>query len=126
MVQYVNEAELHSGWRGWINDPMADAAEVRRVLAAFIDQGVRETWGSKWVLAELKAETVGADSALARIDEALKVSEQVEHRCSLPFLHRLRGEILLKRDPPDTALAEEVLVASIAIAEGARRAQPTS
>ena len=42
MVQFVNEAELHSGWaRGRINDPMAGAAQVRRVLAAFVDQGVK-------------------------------------------------------------------------------------
>ena len=42
MVQFFNEAELHSGWaQGRINDPMAGAAQVRRVLAAFADQGVR-------------------------------------------------------------------------------------
>ena len=46
IVQYLNEAELHSGWaRGRINDPVAGAAEVRRVLAAFVDQGVRVNLG---------------------------------------------------------------------------------
>ena len=63
-----------------------------------------------------------ADSALARIDEALRSRTQVEHRCSLPFLHRLRGEILLKRDPADPAPAEEAFQTAIAIAkeQGAR------
>ena len=72
-VQYVNEAELHSGWaRGRIDDPTAGAAQVRRVLAAFVDQGVRVNLGFySGLLAELEAETLGADSALARIDEAL-------------------------------------------------------
>jgi class 3 adenylate cyclase/tetratricopeptide (TPR) repeat protein len=120
MVQYVNEADLHSGWaRGRINDPMAGAAQVRRVLAAFVNQGVRVNLGFySGLLAELEAETLGADSALARIDEALSLSEQVEPRCSLPFLHRLRGKILLKRDPADLAPAEEAFRTAIAIAKG--------
>ena len=124
MTQYVNEAELHSGWaRGRIDDPMAGAAQVRRVLAAFVHQGVRVNLGLySGLLAELEAETLGADSALARIDEAFGLSDQVEHRCSLPFLHRLRGEILLKRDPTDPAPAEAAFRTAIAIAkeQGAR------
>ena len=68
MMQYINEAELHSGWaRGRINDPMAGAAQVRRVLAAFVDQGVKVNLGFyNGLLAQLEAETLGADSALAR------------------------------------------------------------
>ncbi len=124
IIQYFNEAELHSGWaRGRINDPTAGAAEVRRVLAAFVDQGVRVNLGFyTGLLAELEAETLGADSALARIDEAFALSNQVEHRCSLPFLHRLRGQFLLKRDPADPAPAEEALRTAIALAkeQGAR------
>ena len=46
------------------------------------------------------------------------LSEQVEPRCSLPFLHRLRGKILLKRDPADPAPAEEAFRTAIAIAKG--------
>ena len=124
MVQYLNEAELHSGWAlVRINDPTAGAAQVRRVLATFLDQRVRINAG--WytgLLAELEAETVGADSALARIDEAFRLSDQVEHRCSLPFLHRLRGEILSKRDTAGPTPAEEAFRTSIVIAkeQGAR------
>ena len=33
------------------------------------------------------------------------------------FLHRLRGEILLKRDPANTAPAEEAFLAAIAVAQ---------
>ena len=109
MTQYLAEAELHSGWaRGRIDDPTAGAAQIRRVLAAFVDQGVKVNLGFyNGLLAELEAETLGADTALARIDEALRLSDEVEHRCSLPFLHRLRGEMLLKRDSADPAPAEE-------------------
>ena len=69
------------------------------------------------MLAQLEAETLGPDGALARIDDAFHLSNQVEHGCSLPFLHRLRGELLLKRDPSDAAPAEEAFRASIAIAK---------
>jgi hypothetical protein len=101
IAQYLNEAELNSGWaRGRIEDPAAGAAQIQRVLAAFVDQRVRINLGFyTGLLAQLEAETMGAESALARIDEAFRLSDQVEHRCSLPFLRRLRGEILHKRDP---------------------------
>jgi predicted ATPase len=124
MTQYVNEAELHLGWaRGRIGDAAAGAMQVQRVLAAFVEQGVRINLGFyNGLLAQLEAETLGAESALARIDEAFRLSNEVGHRCSLPFLHRLRGEILLKRNPPDVPAAEEAFRTSIAIAkeQGAR------
>jgi predicted ATPase len=123
-MQYLNEAGLHSGWaRGRIDDPAAGAAEMRRVLTAFVDQRVKVNLGFyTGLLAQLEAETLGPESALARLDEAFRLSNAVEHGCSLPFLHRLRGEILLKRDPSDPASAEEAFRTSIAIAkeQGAR------
>jgi hypothetical protein len=124
MVQYVNEAELHSGWaRGRIGDPVAGAARLQRLLGVFVDQGVKVNLGFyTGLLAQLEAETLGADRALARIDEAFRLSDQVEHRCSLPFLHRLRGEVLMKHDPAALDRAEEALRTAIAIAkeQGAR------
>jgi predicted ATPase len=123
-MQFLNEADLHSGWaHGRITDAAAGAAQVQRVLAAFVEQGVKVNLGFyTGLLAQLEAETLGAVSALTRIDEAFRLSEQVELRCSLPFLHRLRGEILLTRDPADPAPAEEAFRTSIAIAkeQGAR------
>ena len=124
MTQYLNEAELHSGWaRGRISDPAGGAAQLRRVLGVFVDQGVKVNLGLyNGLLAQLEAETLGADSALARLDEPFRFSDQVEHHCSLPFLHRLRGEVLLKRDAGDLAPAEEAFRTAIAIAteQGAR------
>ena len=124
ITQYLNEAELHAGWaRGRIDDPTAGAAQVRRVLASFVDQGVKVNLGFyTGLLAQLEAETLGAEIALARIDDAFRLSNAVEHRCSLPFLHRLRGEVLLRHDPVGPAPAEEAFQTSIAIAkeQGAR------
>jgi len=119
LAQYLTEAELHCGWaRGRIADPMTGAAQVRRALGVFVDQGVKVNLGLyNGLLAQLEAETLGADSALVRIDEALRLSDQVDHRCSLPFLHRLRGEVLQKYDPAALDRAEEALRTAIAIAE---------
>ena len=117
-------AELHAGWaRGRLYDAAAGAAEIRRAQAALADQGATaNAWFYNVLLAELEGETLGADSALVRIDEAFRLSDQVEHRCSVPFLHRVRGQMLLKRDPADPAPAEEAFRTSIAIAkeQGAR------
>ena len=43
-------------------------------------------WFYTGLLAELEAETLGAESALARIDEAMALARQVENRCDLAFL----------------------------------------
>src|SRR6185437_9251181 len=114
----------HLGWaRGRINDPVAGSVQLRRVLSAFVDQGVRVNLGfCSGLLAGLEAKTLGSERALARIDEAFRLSNEVEHRCSLPFLHRLRGEILQKGDPADPVPVEEAFRTSIGIAkeQGAR------
>jgi hypothetical protein len=116
--QYLYEAELHLGWaHGRTGDPAAGAAQIQRVLAAFVDSGVRVNLGLyTGLLAELEAETAGPESALARIDEAFGLSNAVELGCSLPFLHRVRGHILLKCDPANPAAAEEAFRAATAIA----------
>ena len=83
---------------------------------------MRGGWFSKALLAELELQTRGADGALARIDEALALAKQFEQRSNLVFMYRLRGEILLRRDPASPAPAEEAFQRAIAIAkeQGAR------
>ena len=115
-------AKLHLACaRGRLHDPAAGAVELRLALADFADQGAR--YGVTYfegLLAELEAKTLGADSALARIDEALALHG--DNRCDLAYLHRLRGDILLKRDPADPAPAEDAYRTAVAIAkqQGAR------
>jgi predicted ATPase len=43
--------------------------------------------------------------------------ERTEHRAPEAEIHRIRGEILLKRDPANIAAAEQALQAAIAIAQ---------
>jgi predicted ATPase len=72
------------------------------------------------LLAELEAEGKDADGALRRIDEAFALANETGERWSDSMLHRLRGAILLKRNPANTAPAEQAFLAAIAQAQKAR------
>src|SRR5262249_46860001 len=69
------------------------------------------------LLAQLEAEASGVESALARLDEAFALASQTESRFFLAILHRLKGELLLKHETPQPALAEQAFCAAIAVAE---------
>jgi len=56
----------------------------------------------------------GRRGALTRVEEALALAGEIGEHWSDAFLHRLRGEILLKRDPANTAPAEDALLAGFA------------
>ena len=68
------------------------------------------------LLAEIEAQG-DAEGALTRIDEALALAGETGEHWSDAFLHRLRGEILLKRDPANTAPAEDAFLTAIAIGQ---------
>ena len=53
---------------------------------------------------------------VATLDEALTTTERAGFRAFEAELHRVRGEILLKRDPANPAPAQEALQSAIAIA----------
>jgi predicted ATPase len=117
-------AELSGGWaRGRLHDAATGAEDLRRALADRVDQDAKfDAWFFTGLLAELEAETLGAESALARLDEAMALARQVETRCNLPFLHLLRGKLFLERDPSNPAPAEEAFQTAFEIAkeQGAR------
>jgi predicted ATPase len=62
---------------------------------------------------------------LTRIDDALTLSEQTGQHWIYPFLHHVRGGILLKQNPANTAPAEDAFLTAIAVAkqQGARSFQ---
>ena len=68
-------------------------------------------------LAEAEAGAGEVAAALRRLDDALAGLEATENRWYDAEIHRIRAGILLKRDPADTAAAEQSLQAAIAIAQ---------
>src|SRR5262249_10518753 len=99
-------------------------AEMRRGLA------INQEQGRNWVLpsfeaalAEAEGATSETDAGLQRLDDALVGLGRTEQRWYKAEMHRIRGEILLKRDPADTAAAEQSLEAAIAIAQSQKSAQ---
>jgi predicted ATPase len=69
------------------------------------------------VLVEAEASAGETGAGLRRLDDALAELERTEERLYEAEMHRIRAEILLKRDPADTASAEQSLQAAIAIAQ---------
>jgi predicted negative regulator of RcsB-dependent stress response len=74
------------------------------------------------LLADLEATTLGPDAALGQIDQGLAIARQTGEHFFDPYLYRLRGDILQKRDLTDPKPAEQAYQTAIAIAQrhGAR------
>ena len=71
----------------------------------------------KIALAEAEARAGDVDRAFAVLDEALARCEHTGYRAFEAELHRVRGEMLLRRDPTNPAAAEEALRSAIAVAK---------
>jgi predicted ATPase len=103
-------------WRSGEVD--AGEAHMRAGIAANIEQG-----NKRWLplfqgrLAEIEAEAKTIDGALSRIEQALGLADETGEHWTDAFLHRLRGEILLRRGPANIAPAEEAFLTAIAIAQ---------
>jgi ATP/maltotriose-dependent transcriptional regulator MalT len=118
------EGQVCAYWAsGRLVDPEEGASGLRQALKADMGQGNKnDAPFFHGMLAELEAATRGPDSALTTIDQGLTIAEETGGRFMEPYLHRLRGDILLKRDPADPAPAEDAYRIAIAIAkqQGAR------
>ena len=121
---YAAAGQVCAYWAsGRLVDPEAGASGLRQALHAYMAQGNKNDAPLfHGMLAELEAATRGPDSALTLIDQGLTIAEETGGRFMDPYLHRLRGDILLKRDPADPAHAEDAYRTAIAIArqQGAR------
>jgi predicted ATPase len=112
-------APFFQGWSSWLRGKSeVGLAEMRRGTGICREQGwvwllpIAET-----ALAEAEASADETDAALRRLDLALAELERIEQRWYEVEMHRIRAKILLKRDPADTAAAEQSLQAAIAIAQ---------
>jgi len=119
MALYLAVGEVLSHWaRAQLGDRESGTTGLREALAAYLGQGNKFcTPLFKGLLAQLEAEGRDVDDALQRIDEASALASETGERWTDSMLHRIRGAILLQRDPANTAPAEEAFLAAIAIAQ---------
>jgi predicted ATPase len=111
--------EVFACWaRGRLDDPETGAQSMREALKTYSAQGRIHFPYFHGLRSELEAVAQGADVALRSIDDGLAIAEETGDHISDSFLHRLRGEMLLKRDPANPVPAQEAFQTAIAIAKG--------
>jgi predicted ATPase len=124
MGYYVALSRLYLSWgRTQQANTQRSFDDFRKSLADYRDQGNRVIVpGFLGALARLEAAAQNYQRALALIDEALVMSQEGGDQLYDSNLHRLRGNILLKRDPANPAQTEEAFKTALAIAkqQGAR------
>jgi predicted ATPase len=100
-----------------LGDRAAGATKLRQTVANFMAGG-HHIFAPLYtgLLAELDAGGPGPNDALTQIDAAIALAQQTGERWTDSMLHRIRGEILLKRDPANPAPAEEAFQTAITVA----------
>ena len=93
-------------------------AEMRDGLAALREQSLSNYVPFlTTVLAEAEVQAGEAEQALATIADVIGDTERSGQRWFAAETHRIRGDILLKRDAVNTAPAEEAFLTAIAVAQ---------
>jgi tetratricopeptide (TPR) repeat protein len=117
--QTENWGVMHAAWaRARLSDRKIGIAELRRALADCAQENNNLAIPFfEGRLAELEAEEGDFEHALTRIDEALAFALETGVHMSDAFLHRIHGEILLKRDSINPAPAEEAFQTARAVAQ---------
>jgi predicted ATPase len=116
---YLPMAKIRLGWaHARLGEHEPNLTEMRQALTDHIEHGNR-AWVPLFqgLLADIEAEVEGADRALGRIDEALALARETGERWTDAFLHRIRGNILLKRYSADPSSAEEAFITAITVAQ---------
>jgi predicted ATPase len=118
LTQFTALGALQSAWASALLDgPEAGATGLRQALTAYTDQGNKlYVPFYQGLLAEIEAQGDAAD-ALTRIEQALALADETGEHWSDALLHRLRGEIVLQRDPAIAAPAKDAFLTGIAIAQ---------
>jgi predicted ATPase len=112
--------EFLEGWAtAGAGSPANGLESMRRGVDSLRAQNILTFDGLlKIALAEAEARANDPDRALAILDEAVATCDRLGYRAFEAELHRSRGEILLRQDSANSALAEEALLSAIAVAKG--------
>ena len=125
MRTYSDEGRVYANWaRGRLLDPDFGADKLERTLGAYIAQGNKADAPSLYgLLAELQADARELESALASIDQGLAIADETGEHFTDLYLHRLRGDLLLKRNCSDFCAGRRGLQGRDSCGEGAARAE---
>jgi predicted ATPase len=117
---YAALGKVFSTWaQSRLPVPQAGTMELRQTIADLVKIPSSKFFGPflLGLLAKREADAQSVDAALSRVDEALALASEAGERWTDGFLHRLHGDILLKRDLADPGLAEEAYRTAITIAK---------
>ena len=119
MPNWLAYGRFFEPWARWhLAGRDGGLTDMRQAIAMLREQGVAlYTIALETVLAEVEAEEGQLETANATVDRALAETERTGHRWFEAETHRIRGEILFKRDLANTAPAEEGFLAAIAVAQ---------
>jgi predicted ATPase len=118
-AHYLASATCQAAWaRARLGDGEPAAIDLENTIAVLLEQG-NKVWLPlfKGLLADAQAERQYSAKALTRVAEALELANETGEHWTDSFLHRIRGEILLRRDPANTAPAEEAFLTAMRIAQ---------
>ena len=115
-------ASMGADWaHARLGDTEPALTSLQQRLTKHIDQGNKVYMPLyRGLAAEIEAEARSVEQALNTIEAALLLAVQTGEHWTDALLHRIRGEILQKRDPANTALAEEAFLTAIAAAQSAK------
>jgi class 3 adenylate cyclase/predicted ATPase len=119
MKTYVDIGRVYANWAlGRQSDPEAGAFGLQQALDSYLALGNTSSAPSFYgLLAELEALAGSSDRALTQIDRGLELADETGEHFTDPYLHRLRGSVLLSRDPANPAGVEEAFQTAIAVAK---------
>jgi predicted ATPase len=119
LPMFVAYGAVYQAWaRVQSNGTEAGLPELRAAIDVCRERGIglnMPILATALAAAEMRAGAI--DSALATVDKALADTEGDGQRWFEAETHRIRGEILLKRDPANTTAAEEAFLTAIAVAQ---------
>ncbi len=93
-------------------------SKMRRSVESLRQQNLLNFDGLlKIALAEAEQRAGDPERAIVILDEALATCDRLGYRAYEAELHRVRGEILLKRNPANPASAEDAFLTAIAVAK---------
>jgi predicted ATPase len=121
LTNWLALATIFCGWA------MAERGRKQEGIAQ-IQEGLANTRATGWMelyrpyglilLAEACGETGRLDEGLSALTETLATAEENENRQYEAEMHRLKGELLLKRDNSDAAEAQNCFERAVEIARG--------